>query len=72
MSEINISLKSAKRLLTGGKYCEGDIVVTPEIPDGYVQPSGTRKITVNGTYDVSGYASVIVSVGDILPSEPGA
>ena len=32
------------------------------IPSSYVQPSGTKTITTNGTHDVKSYASVSVSV----------
>lgn len=37
-------------------------VTVNAIPSEYVQPSGTRTITSNGTYDVKNYASVSVSV----------
>lgn len=36
--------------------------VNVPIPDGYIQPSGTKEITENGTHDVTAYASVDVNV----------
>jgi hypothetical protein len=37
-------------------------VIIEAIPDSYVQPSGTKSITINGTHDVSSFASVNVNV----------
>ncbi len=96
MSELSITVSKKKRLLTAGKYCAENIVITPyskppalqnktvtkngvvtpdsgynglsvvtvnvPVPDGYVLPDGTKTITVNGTYDISGYASAEISV----------
>ena len=45
---------------TSGKYFS-QVTVEP-IPDDYVIPSGTQQITENGTYDVSGKATVVVNV----------
>lgn len=38
------------------------------IPEGYIQPSGTKEITENGTHDVTEYSSVDVNV----PSSGGS
>lgn len=37
-------------------------VTVNSIPSSYVQPSGTKSVTSNGTYDVKNYASVSVNV----------
>ena len=42
------------------------VVVDVPIPDGYIQPSGTKEITENGIYDVTECASAKVDVPDYL------
>ena len=37
-------------------------VTVNAIPEGYIQPSGTKMITENGTHDVTNYASAVVSI----------
>ena len=37
-------------------------VTVNAIPEGYIQPSGTKMITENGTHDVTNYASAMVSI----------
>lgn len=37
-------------------------VIVEPIPSQYIVPTGTFTITQDGTYDISGYASVVVSV----------
>ena len=36
--------------------------VNVPIPDGYIQPSGTKEITENGTYDINEFATIEVNV----------
>lgn len=54
--------ESAQTLATDGKKCTDDITVNP-IPSSYVQPTGTKSISANGTgIDVAAFASVDVAV----------
>ena len=54
--------KSSQTAVTSGKYTTGAVTVAA-IPDAYIIPEGTLSITNNGTgIDVTGYASVNVSV----------
>lgn len=41
-----------------------EVTVDP-IPDKYIVPGGELKITGNGTYDVTGFARVIIEVGGV-------
>ncbi len=54
----SMSASGVKTLLTGDSFCEDDIVVS------YTKPSasGSLNITNNGTYDITNYAEVVVSV----------
>lgn len=56
MSEINISIEggTSKRLLTAGKFCEKDIVVTAEGGSG--GGAETCQVTITSTYYQSGVA----------------
>ena len=52
---------SSQTAVSSGMYTTGDITVEA-IPSTYVQPSGTKSITENGTHDVKLYESVSVNV----------
>ncbi len=54
--------EQTQTLATDGKKCTDDITVNP-IPSQYVVPTGTKRITQNGTgIDVAAYAAVDVDV----------
>lgn len=53
--------KSEQTVVAAGRYTTGAVKVA-KIPDSYIQPSGTKTITENGTHDVTQYASVDVDV----------
>ena len=40
-----------------------------EIPEGYIKPEGTKKITSNGLHSVETYANVEVNVPNEIPSD---
>lgn len=52
---------SSQTAVASGVYTTGAVTVAA-IPSSYVQPSGTKSITTNGTHDVKSYASVSVNV----------
>jgi hypothetical protein len=54
-----------------GKFLS-QVTINP-IPSGYIQPSGTKTITTNGTHDVTAYASATVNVaGEDVTTEVSA
>ena len=53
--------KSEQTAVAAGVYTTGAVKVA-KIPDSYIQPSGTKSITENGTHDVKSFASVNVNV----------
>lgn len=52
---------SEQTVVEAGRYTTGAVKVA-KIPDSYIQPSGTKTITENGTHDVTDFASVNVNV----------
>lgn len=53
--------KSEQTAVAAGVYTTGAVKVA-KIPDSYIQPTGTKSITENGTHDVKSFAAVEVNV----------
>lgn len=66
--DMNISVSGPKRLLTRGKYCDQNIVVTPEGVDAILQE---KTVTKNGVYTpdtgYNGMSKVTVNVPLDIP-----
>lgn len=60
--------KSAQNIAAPDGKVGYSSVTVEKIPDDYIIPSGTQEITENGTYDVSGKASVVVNVEQAKPT----
>ena len=52
---------SEQTAVAAGVFTTGAVKVA-KIPDSYIQPTGTKSITENGTHDVKAYESVEVNV----------
>lgn len=71
---VTITQNGSTEILPDEGYALHKVGVTVDvpIPDGYIQPSGTKSITANGTHDAKAFESVSVNVpipeGYIQPS----
>ena len=66
--------KSSQTAVASGVYTTGAVTVAA-IPSSYIQPSGTKEVTTNGTHDVKSYASVnvnVASTGEDVTTETNA
>lgn len=61
---VQITANGTVEVLPDEGYTLSKVVATVAvpIPEGYVKPTGTLEVAENGSYDVTGYASVEVNV----------
>ncbi len=60
--------KSQQIISSDSSYDGLSSVTVNAIPDDYIIPSGSQNITANGTYDITGKASVVVDVPSLQPT----
>jgi hypothetical protein len=66
--KVNINQNGVTTLATSGKYCDRNIDVNVNVPASGIIPSGSKIISANGTYDVTNFAEVEVSVQGDSPT----
>lgn len=67
-----IPTKEKQTIQAEDNYSGLGIVNVEAIPDSYVEPSGEKVITTNGTHDVTNYKTVVTDVHEISKYEPRA
>lgn len=60
--------KSVQSITPDSGYDGLSVVTVEAIPDDYIQPSGNKTITTNGTHDVKAYENAVVSVPSTVPN----
>ena len=63
LQDKTVTPTTSKQTVNADSGYDGlDTVTVNAIPSSYIQPSGTKTITTNGTHDVKSYASATVNV----------